>query len=487
MADRQMSLSNLLQGIAQPLRDAFVQGIALDSRQVKPGFAFVALSGHEAHGLDYLEDALARGASAVLCDRAVELPYHLGFARVDTLAEELGEIAARFYTAGADRARVMAVTGTNGKTSTVNLIAQLLDRLGQVGASVGTLGFQIANDTVKSNNTTPDIFALHAFMAEAQAQGAHHVAIEASSHGLAQGRMAGLNIRTVAITNITQDHLDYHKSMAAYIEAKAKILDFDVLESVVIDCDDPNARALTAKVSSSLRLTTFSFDAAAEVDVVVVPSYGPTGTRASLFLNGTEVRLETPLVGEFYLRNLITAVLMLVAEGFDLHDLLRASATLAGVPGRLQRVEATGDIQVFVDYAHTPDALSRVLGVLRPAVQNHLWVVFGCGGDRDRSKRALMGDAAAASADKVVLTSDNPRSECPEKILADISQSQCRPVAQIVDRKEAIEFAIDAAQPGDIVVLAGKGHETEQVLNDKVIPFSDYQVAFEALNKRACA
>ena len=176
MADHQMSLSNLLQGIAQPLRDAFVQGIALDSRQIKPGFAFVALSGHEAHGLDYIEDALARGASAVLCDHAVELPSHLGFARVDNLTERLGEIAARFYVAGADRARVMAVTGTNGKTSTVNLIAQLLDRLGHVGASVGTLGFQIANDTVKSNNTTPDIFALHAFMAEAQAQGALHFA-----------------------------------------------------------------------------------------------------------------------------------------------------------------------------------------------------------------------------------------------------------------------------------------------------------------------
>ncbi len=487
MADRQMSLSDLLQGIARPVRDASIEGISLDSRQIKPGFAFVALSGHEAHGLDYLEDALARGASAVLCDRAVELPSHLGFARVATLAEELGKIASRFYAASGDRARVMAVTGTNGKTSTVNLIAQLLDRLGHVGASVGTLGFQIADAVVKSNNTTPDIFALHAFMAEAQGKGAQRIAIEASSHGLVQGRMAGLNIRAAAITNITQDHLDYHKSMAAYIEAKAKILDFDTLESVVIDCDDPNARAITAKVSSSVRLATFSFDASAEVDVVVVPSYGPSGTRASLFLNGKEVRLETPLVGEFYLRNLVTAVLMLVAEGFDLHELLRASTTLVGVPGRLQRVEAAGDIQVFVDYAHTPDALSRVLRVLRPTVKNHLWVVFGCGGDRDRSKRPLMGNAAAVNADMVVLTSDNPRSECPEKILADISQSQCRPVAEIVDRQEAIEFAIKGAEPGDVVVLAGKGHETEQVLNDKVIPFSDYQVAFDALSKRACA
>ena len=487
MADLQMSLSDLLQGIAYPVRDARIRGLALDSRQVKPGFAFVALTGHQAHGLEYLEDALNRGASAVLCDRDVQLAPHLGCARVEYLSENLVQLAGRFYGASGDRARVLAVTGTNGKTSTVNLIAQLLERLGRVGASVGTLGFQISEVSHESNNTTPDIFALHAFMVEAQAKGAQHVAIEASSHGLAQGRMSGLNIRVAAITNITQDHLDYHKSMTAYIDAKAKILDFDSLESVVVDCDDPNARALISRVPSAVRLTTFSFDTVAEVDVVVVPSYGATGTRASLFLNGKEMRLETPLVGEFYLRNLITAILMLVAEGFDLQDLLQAAATLVGVPGRLQRVEVTADIQVFVDYAHTPDALSRVLSVLRSAVQNQLWVVFGCGGDRDRSKRPLMGDAAAAGAENVVLTSDNPRSECPLKILDDIAQSRCRPLAQIVDRKEAIDYAIGSAKPGDIVVLAGKGHETEQILKDKVIPFSDYQVAYGALEKRACA
>ena len=487
MVERVANLSDLCAGLGLCLRDAQVSDIVTDSRAVMSGSLFVAVPGYSLKGSHFVDDAVARGASAVVADEELDLPEHLGLVVVTDVRAVLGLIASRFFGTDQHQLRTLAVTGTNGKTSTVQLLAQLLDALGELAATVGTLGFQRPGFLKSTSNTTPDVVEIHRFLASAALQQVRWCALEASSHGLVQNRLAGLSITTAAITNITQDHLDYHGTMAEYIAAKAKILTLPGLRSVVLDMDNPEVRALYHQVPANVQVVTFSLGDVGNVDVAVTAKYHAEGTRAIVRLKGHEYRLELPLIGEFYLRNTLTALLMLWAEGLRFDDLLKAVEKLQGVAGRLERVGLDSDVAVYVDYAHTPDAITRVLQVVRPTVNNDLWVVFGCGGDRDTSKRPLMGQAAAAGADWVVLTSDNPRSEDPESILHDI-QVGC-PNARLViqDRATAIRAAIAAASPGDTLVIAGKGHETEQIIGDVALPFSDVDVAEAALALRKCA
>jgi UDP-N-acetylmuramyl-tripeptide synthetase len=487
MAERLLMLSKLCAGLGSCLRDAKVTDIVTDSRSAGPGSLFVAVPGYTHNGTDFVSDAVARGASAILAGQELHVPEHVGLAVVGDVRAVLGVIAKRFFGTDELGQRTLAVTGTNGKTSTVRLLAQLLKTLDQAAATVGTLGFQLPTSCSPTRNTTPDVVETHRFLASAAAQNVRWVALEASSHGLAQHRLAGLSITTAAVTNITQDHLDYHGTMVEYIAAKAKILELPELRTVVLDLDDPEVRALRDRVSPDLQVIGFTLGHVAGADVAVVADYHAEGTRATVRLKGCDYRLELPLVGEFYLRNTLTALLMLWSEGLSFDELVAAAGRLQGVAGRLERVGAESDIAVFVDYAHTPDAITRVLQVVRPTVQNDLWVVFGCGGDRDTSKRSLMGKAAATGADWVVLTSDNPRSEDPSKILGDI-QTGC-PNARLVieDREVAIKAAIASALPGDTLVIAGKGHETEQIIGDIAYPFSDVDVAQAALALRKCA
>jgi UDP-N-acetylmuramyl-tripeptide synthetase len=487
MAKRAFTLSQLCADLGRCLGDAQVNDIVTDSRAVSPGCLFVAVPGHQRNGAQFVQDALTRGASAVIANEELELPDHIGLVVVDDVRAALGVIATRFFETDKHDLRTLTVTGTNGKTSTVQLLAQLLTALNQSAATVGTLGFTMPDSYRPTSNTTPDVVEIHRFLAQAADQQVGWAALEASSHGLAQNRLAGLPITTAAVTNITQDHLDYHGTMGEYIAAKAKILELPELRTVVLDLDDPEVRALRDQVSPDLQVIGFTLGHVAGADVAVVADYHAEGTRATVRLKGCDYRLELPLVGEFYLRNTLTALLMLWSEGLSFDELVAAAGRLQGVAGRLERVGAESDIAVFVDYAHTPDAITRVLQVVRPTVQNDLWVVFGCGGDRDTSKRSLMGKAAAKGADWVVLTSDNPRSEDPSKILGDI-QTGC-PNARLVieDREVAIKAAIASALPGDTLVIAGKGHETEQIIGDIAYPFSDVDVAQAALALRKCA
>lgn len=487
MAERVATLSDLCAGFGVCLRDAKVADLVTDSRAASPNSLFVAVAGHAQRGADFVADALARGACAILADQELDVPEHIGLAVVDDVRAALGVIAMRFFGTDKLDQRVLAVTGTNGKTSTVRLLVQVLSGLGQAAASVGTMGFQLPNSCSPTRNTTPDVVEIHRFLASASEQNVGWVALEASSHGLVQNRLGGLRITTAAITNITQDHLDYHGTMADYIAAKAKILALPGLRTVVLDLDDPEVLALRNGVPADVQVVGFTLGNAAGADVSVVADYYAEGTRATVRLEGRDYHLELPLVGEFYLRNTLTALLILWSEGLNFEDLIAAARGLRGVEGRLERVASGSDIAVFVDYAHTPDAIARVLQVVRPTVENDLWVVFGCGGDRDISKRSLMGEAAAAGADWVVLTSDNPRSEVPAKILDHI-QAGC-PNARLVieDREAAIKAAIAMALPGDTLVIAGKGHETEQIIGDVAYPFSDVEVARSALALRKCA
>ncbi len=487
MAERLFSLSELCGDLGHCLRDAQVTDIVTDSRAVLPGSLFVAVPGHARKGAHFVADALARGASAILADEPLESPEHIGLVVVSDVRAALGIVAMRFFGTDKHELRTIAVTGTNGKTSTVRLIAQLLEALDQAAATVGTLGFQLPDSLRTTKNTTPDVVETHRFLASAIAHKVRWAALEASSHGLVQNRLAGLNVTTAAITNITQDHLDYHGTMEEYVAAKAKILNLPGLCNVVLDLDNPAVRALRKQVPLNVQVLGFSLDGATEADVQVSALYHAMGTEATLRLRGREYQLELPLVGEFYLRNTLSALLMLWAEGLPFEDLVAAAERLQGVVGRLQRVEQDSDVAVYVDYAHTPDAITRVLQVLRPTVKNDLWVVFGCGGDRDKAKRPLMGQAAIAGADWVVLTSDNPRSEAASEILKDIQAGCSKARLVIEDRAVAIETAILMALPGDTLVIAGKGHEIEQIIGDVAYPFSDVDVAQAALAMRKCA
>lgn len=487
MAERVVMLSALCADLGYCVRDAKITGIVTDSRAASLGSLFIAVPGHTHRGVDFVSDAVARGASGIIADEEMNLPDHIGLVVVSDVRAISGIIAMRFFETDKQALRTLAVTGTNGKTSTVQLLAQLLGELDQAAATVGTLGFQLPTGFSPSSNTTPDVVEIHRFLASAAAQNVRWAALEASSHGLVQHRLTGLNITTAAITNITQDHLDYHGTMTEYIAAKAQILALPGLRAVVLDLDNPEVRALRPQVPANVQVLGFTLGQVADADAVVVAQYDADGTTATVGLDGFEYRLRLPLVGEFYLRNTLTALFMLRAEGLRFEDLVAAAGRLRGVPGRLERVGLDSDVAVYVDYAHTPDAIARVLQVLRPTVKNDLWVVFGCGGDRDTSKRALMGEAAAEGADWVVLTSDNPRSEQPSRILKDI-QVGCPDVRFVIeDREAAIKAAIVTALPGDTLVIAGKGHETEQIIGDVAFPFSDREVAQAALNLRKCA
>ena len=483
--DRAMSLAALCQDLGQCQTDGLITGLTLDSRGVRPGDAFIALDGSHVSGVDYIEQAVSLGASAIIASRAVIVPAGVGVAVIAELSVSLAELAARFYQTSVRTIPVIAITGTNGKTSTVNLVAQLLIQLGHKPATIGTLGADYGTRHDGTLNTTPDVVTTHRWLAEVESDGADLLALEASSHGLHQGRLTGIPITTAAITNITQDHLDYHGTMEAYTDAKARLLDWTTLETVVLDLDCTRVASLRSRCSDRLRVIGFSLRQAEAATVQVVYRGSAQGTEISLSSPWGDSSFTTSLVGEFYVRNLVTAMLVLLSQGFDLDELVRVAPQVQGVPGRLQQVEGAHDIAVFIDYAHTPDAIAGVLSILRPLTQGKLWIVFGCGGDRDPLKRPMMGRAVAEGADYAILTSDNPRSEPPAKIVADIVSEGMQPFAICLDRAEAITKAVLEAGSGDTVVIAGKGHEQEQVMADVILPFCDYSVACQALSLRA--
>ncbi|MGP3791186.1 UDP-N-acetylmuramoyl-L-alanyl-D-glutamate--2,6-diaminopimelate ligase [Pseudomonas sp. B392_1p] len=476
-----MPLNQLL---AQADNAALVRELTLDSRKVRPGDLFLAVPGASHDGRAHIADAIARGAVAVAyeAEGAPPLPdSQATLLPIKGLSKQLSAIAGRFYGEPSRGLHLVGVTGTNGKTSVSQLLAQALDRLGERCGIVGTLGTGFHGALESGRHTTPDPLAVQATLALLKHAGARAVAMEVSSHGLAQGRVAGLDFDVAVFTNLSRDHLDYHGSMEAYGAVKATLFAWPQLRCRVINLDDPFGRQLAGLEGA--RLIDYSInDAAADVHCRQV-RFDDHGVRAELITPQGQGLLRSPLLGRFNLSNLLAVIGALLGMDYSLDDVLRVLPDLQGPSGRMQRLGGGAAPLVVVDYAHTPDALEKVLEALRPHVRGRLLCLFGCGGDRDRGKRPLMAEVAERHADGVLVTDDNPRSEDPLEILAEIRAGFTRPetVQFMSGRGQAIASLIAGARADDIVLLAGKGHEDYQEINGVRQPFSDLDEASKAL------
>lgn len=470
-----MTLGELLGSAAANHADLRITDLVLDSRQVTPGAAFLALPGTATHGLEFAAEARARGAVIVLYEPDAE---HVGVTEpslaVPGLRGQLGSLGRRFFGRTGVHCELAAVTGTNGKTTIAYSLADAMTRAGRPCGYIGTLGYGPTTKLEAHGLTTPDCLTLHRELA---AMRLPHVALEVSSHALEQERIAGLEVGVALFSNLTRDHLDYHQDFAHYAAAKARLFALSSLDVAVINVDDPYGADLLDLLPSGAEPLRVSLDPARDVEL--------SGALTSLGLGGLELEiagrfgsalLRSALIGSFNAENLMLALGGLLAFDVPLAQAVQALAATPAPPGRMQVLGNTAATPcVVVDYAHTPAALERVLTTLRPFAAGKLWCVFGCGGERDRGKRALMGAAAARLADHVVLTDDNPRREDPAGIVADIRAGVAAGTDLRVEhaRDEAIASTLALAAPGDVVLIAGKGHETQQTLGDRRVPLDD--------------
>jgi UDP-N-acetylmuramoyl-L-alanyl-D-glutamate--2,6-diaminopimelate ligase len=490
----------LLDGIAEiPASEARVSDLTLDSRQVRAGSLFFALPGLKVHGLKFAADAAARGASVVLWepdgdDMPPALPPSVFAAAIPNLKNLVGRIADRFFNWPSSHLRITAITGTNGKTTCAYLLAQCLERLGSAAAYMGTIGWGRPATLAEPTHTTPDAVTVHRTLAQLRASGVREVAMEVSSHALDQGRVDGVRFQVAALTNLTRDHLDYHGTMQKYGAAKAKLFQVPDLKHIVLNVGDEFGRALARDYAGSASLITVWVGA------------GDSGWLADRALHATQVRLDargismeldgsfgrldvkTQLMGRFNAENSLVVIACLLSLGVSLSDAASALAECKPAPGRMEVVKA--DVRnkpiVVVDYAHTPDALSKALSAAREHCEGALWCVFGCGGDRDSGKRPVMGAIADELADQIIVTDDNPRSEDPQVITAGILRGiKSHAVRVIHDRGEAIATALKEAQPIDVVLIAGKGHEDYQIYGETRRSFSDRSEALRYLGAAA--
>lgn len=446
-----------------------ISALTEDSRKVAAGTLFAAFKGATTDGYNFIEKAIAQGASAILTDRAykADIPVIV----VENPRAAFGQIAAKFYAPLPET--IVAVTGTNGKTSTVHFVRQLWHLMGLKSASLGTIGI-IENEQVTHDGTmtTPDTVTLYQTLSALKQRGINHVAMEASSHGLHQSRLAGLELTAGAFTNLTRDHLDYHGTMEAYFAAKALIFN-QVKKAAVINADIAEYEKLKA-LTKHLRLIDFGKNA----EILKVSHITPTHSGLNVGLNGEDINL--PLLGLFQAENLLCAIGLLMGCRIDFATIKPLLAKLTPVTGRMEKVGEKNGAPVIVDYAHTPDALEKLLQAARPHAKNKIILVFGCGGDRDKGKRPIMGSVAAKLADEIIVTDDNPRTEDAATIRREVLAG-CPSATEIADRETAIKTAIQKSQGGDVVVIAGKGHENYQIIGNTKHHFSDKEVAQNVL------
>jgi len=477
-----MPLSKLF---ANASSDPLIRELTLDSRNVRPGDLFLAVPGAKVDGRDHIADALKRGAAAVAYEvqGATVLPItDAPLIPVKGLIAQLSDIAGRFYGEPSRLLDLVGVTGTNGKTSVTQLVAQALDLLGQHCGLIGTLGTGFYGALQSGRLTTPDPLAVQSTLNDLKKAGARAVAMEVSSHALEQGRVAALAFDIVVMTNLSRDHLDYHGSMEAYKAAKAKLFAWANLRCRVVNLDDDFGRELAAEERES-RLISYSLKDPSATLFCREASFDDDGVRAVLVTPQGEHMLRSRLLGRFNLSNMLAAVGTLLAMDHPLDEILKVTAKLEGPVGRMQRLGGGSKPLVVVDYAHTPDALEKVLEALRPHARGQLTCLFGCGGDRDRGKRPLMAEVAERLADRVIVTDDNPRTEDPQVIFADIRPgfAHADTVEFIAGRGEAIARVIASAGVDDVIILAGKGHEDYQEINGERHDFSDLVEAEKAL------
>jgi len=487
-------LDHLLQGIAETRAAGpiVVSGLALDSRKVQRGDAFFALRGTRGHGIDFAHGAVQRGANVVLAEAPAPAELEdpgVPVLWIDGLHAFVGEIASRFFGRPSEAMRVLGVTGTNGKTSTVQLLAQALEHLGHRAATIGTLGAGLHGQLREGERTTPDAIAVQQLLAEFRRDGATHVAMEVSSHALEQGRVAATAFEVAAFTNLTRDHLDYHGSMEAYGAAKAKLFVWPGLKAAAINIDDAFGRELARKLPAGVRGWRLSSTGDPQADVVASDiATSAEGVAFNVRTPWGEKRMRSRLLGRFNVANLLAVIGCLGALGESFERIAGAIEALEAVNGRMNRIGGLHGLPlVVVDYAHTPDALEQALTALRAHCEARLVCVFGCGGERDAGKRPQMGGIAERLADAVIVTDDNPRGEDGDAIVAQILAGMTRPQAAIVqrDREAAIRSALKMAHTGDVVLIAGKGHETYQEGAGGKRAFDDMAIARLALEDRA--
>jgi UDP-N-acetylmuramoyl-L-alanyl-D-glutamate--2,6-diaminopimelate ligase len=486
------SLKNLLADTAvvaqRGVGDRVVTGLVTDSRRVVPGSLFFAIEGARVSGAEYIEEAVGRGAIAVITVRAPGKHTPVAWVQVPDVRVAMAEVARRFYHDPDEEFFLTGVTGTNGKTTVAMMTQFLLRETDAPCGLIGTVRYEIGRRTLPSYKTTPesvDLFALFDQMREA---GCTACAMEVSSHALAQSRVHGVRFDAVGFTNLTQDHLDYHETLENYFNAKARLFTGECghrAKVAVVNVDDPYGRVLVERLPEDVEAVTYGFSASADLRAVNVV-LSPGGSQCEVEWAQGRERLTLGLPGRYNILNALCALGLAHAAGGDLAALARKLANFPGVPGRMEKIDAGQPFQVLVDYAHTDDALSHALTMLRDVCPGRLLVVFGCGGNRDRAKRPRMTAAVQRWADFAWATADNPRKEPLAQIFDDMRAGVTAPTRLrfVDDRRRAIALALEDAKPGDCVLIAGKGHETYQEFADTVVPFDDRQVARELLRWR---
>lgn len=480
-------LAEELKAEASGRLDTQVTDVTHDSRRVTPGTLFVAVSGLHHDGNTFVASAMDAGAVGVISENPAPEHFEGGWLQVPDARRALPRVAASVFGRPSEWLRLVGVTGTNGKTTTTYLIDRIIAEEEGVSALIGTVTYRVGRREIKADRTTPEAADVQRLLRHALNEGCYSAAMEVSSHALELGRVDGLRFEVAVFTNLTQDHLDYHVTMENYFRAKQRLYDGSVGPCprwAIANIDDTYGRRILQEFEGPV--LGFGFDRSADV----------RGERLELSIDGLlldvatpigKVEIRSPLIGRPYAYNILAATSAALALGFSTETIAHALSTCSGAPGRFERIANTGGFAVVVDYAHSDDALHKVLETAREVVNGRVITLFGCGGDRDRTKRAPMGRAAGQGSDFAILTSDNPRSEDPLQILHDAEvglSTTGTPYEIIPDRREAIFRAIDEAQPGDLVMIAGKGHEDYQIFADRTIHFDDREVAREALERR---
>ncbi|MEN9471443.1 MAG: UDP-N-acetylmuramoyl-L-alanyl-D-glutamate--2 6-diaminopimelate ligase [Pseudomonadota bacterium] len=493
-----MHLSQLLTDIYSDIVDSdpVIKGLCQDSRQLKSGELFFAYPGTGTDGRRFIKEAIAKGAAAILFESEGNTNANLPDARIPMvpirdLASQLGPIAARFYDYPSRYLPVLGITGTNGKTSCTQFLADSLQQLQRPCGVIGTLGNGFYDHLKPTQLTTPDAIELQQLLADFRTQNAQAVVMEVSSHRLAQHRLNGSEFSVAAFTNLTRDHLDYHGTMEAYAKAKRSFFDLPGIQQAILNADDSYAQHWLPELAKQLPVYAYSLHPAqaalSHIPHIAVKKcdFSHRGLQAEIDTPWGEVFIENPfLIGRFNLSNLLLVLTVLKSLHFSLAEIAEVISRLKGVKGRMQALHVPGKALVVVDYAHTPDALQQVLRALRWHCKGELYCLFGCGGDRDKGKRPLMAAIAEREADHLILTSDNPRNEDPEQIMRDIQQglSGKKPVYNEQDRQAAIHYAVQKAQARDIVLIAGKGHEAYQLVKGIRYPFDDALIVQQLLS-----
>lgn len=481
-----MKLNKLLEGVEgvaiKGNKYMEINGIFYDSKQLKPGGLFFAIKGTKLNGQNFIDEAIERGAVAVVSEDDFITYKNVCKVKVNDVRKSCAVVADNFYQHPSQKLNVIGITGTNGKTTTLHLIEAVLRQTGKNCGTIGTISYNVGARSIPATNTTPSAIMIQMFLHEMVKVQIPYCVMEVSSHSLHQFRVDGIIYKSAIFTNLSSEHLDYHQDIREYFAAKRRLFEMLKEESqAIVNADDPFAKQIIE--ATRAKVLTYGIKAPADLIACEIKS----SIRGSSFKVKTPkgtLDLKTALIGEYNIYNILAAVSLAVSEGIDFEYIQEAVQNFKGTPGRLQKIDCGQDFSVFIDYAHTDDALAKVLGALKKLTKKRIIAVFGCGGDRDKTKRPRMGRVAAELADFLVITSDNPRSEDPRSIIEEIVKGLpdgFKKYKIFLDRKKAIETSLEMAEDGDMVLIAGKGHESYQILKDTVVTFEDGKIAEEIL------